>query len=112
MFGANWCPWCRKLDHMLAADGELLKLSDDVFVKLNVDVGQFDRNPALAERYLREALDDTGIPMLVVLRRDGSVDRELYDVYIMLLRQEASRGWRISHLMWHRDRAASRDGAP
>ncbi len=73
MFGANWCPWCRELDRMLARDKDLSRLADEVFLRLNVDIGAYDRNLALAAEYGLTTLDDTGIPMLVVLRPDGSV---------------------------------------
>jgi thioredoxin 1 len=73
VFGANWCPWCRKLDRLLAADAELAKLAERAVLRLNVDIGQYDRNLDLAAGYGLENLDDTGIPMLVVLRPDGSV---------------------------------------
>jgi protein disulfide-isomerase len=73
MFGANWCPWCRELDRMLASDRELSTLADNVFLRMNVDIGQYDRNLTLAAEYGLTNLDDTGIPMLVVLSPDGSV---------------------------------------
>ena len=73
MFGANWCPWCRKLDRLLTTDRRLARLADDAVLRLNIDVGQYDRNMDLARGYGLEALDDTGIPMLVVLRPDGTV---------------------------------------
>jgi thioredoxin 1 len=73
MFGANWCPWCRELDRMLARDKDLSRLADEAFLRLNVNIGQYDRNLALAADYGLTTLDDTGIPMLVLLRPDGSV---------------------------------------
>jgi len=73
MFGANWCPWCRELDRILARDKFLSTLVDEVFLRLNVNVGQYDRNLGLAAEYGLTNLDDTGIPMLVVLRPDGSL---------------------------------------
>jgi protein disulfide-isomerase len=73
MFGANWCPWCRKLDRLLTTDKRLSRLADDAALRLNIDIGQYDRNLDLARQYGLEALDDTGIPMLVVLGPDGSV---------------------------------------
>jgi thioredoxin len=75
VFGANWCPWCRKLDRMLAADDELAKLADSTVLRLNVDIGQYDRNLDVAAGYGATGLDDTGIPILVVLRPDGSVQQ-------------------------------------
>jgi thioredoxin len=73
MFGANWCEWCQALDHLLAADRELAPLADKAFLRLNIDIGSYDRNLDVAAGYGLKALDDTGIPMLVVLRPDGSV---------------------------------------
>ena len=38
----------------------------------------------------------------------GGADRQLDDVYLMLLRREKDGAWRISHLIWH---AGGRGGA-
>ena len=73
MFGANWCPWCRELDRVLTKDKSLATLADEVFERLNVNIGDYDRNLDLAAQYGLTNLDDTGIPMLVVLRPDGSL---------------------------------------
>jgi thioredoxin 1 len=73
MFGANWCPWCRELDRVLTKDKSLAPLADEVFERLNVNIGDYDRNLDLAAEYGLTNLDDTGIPMLVVLRPDGSL---------------------------------------
>lgn len=35
--------------------------------------------------------------------RNGTPDRELHDVYLMVLRRTPNRGWRITRLMWHPD---------
>ena len=61
MFGANWCPWCRELDRMLARDKDLSRLADETFLRL-MDIGRYDRNLALAADYGLTTLDDTGIP--------------------------------------------------
>jgi protein disulfide-isomerase len=73
MFGANWCPWCRDLDRVLARDKSLSPLADEVFERVNVSIGNYDHNLDLAAEYGLTNLDDTGIPMLVVLRPDGSL---------------------------------------
>ena len=73
MFGANWCPWCRDLDQLLECDRQLSAEADRVFLRLNVDIGQYDRNLDLAAGLGLSNLDDTGIPMLVILSPDGSV---------------------------------------
>ena len=73
MFGANWCPWCRNLDTLLASDRQLSAQTDRVFLRLNIDIGEYDRNMDLAAGFGLSNLDDTGIPMLVILAPDGSV---------------------------------------
>jgi thioredoxin 1 len=73
VFGANWCPWCRELDRVLTKDKALSALADEAFERLNVSIGDYDRNLDLAAEYGLTNLDDTGIPMLVVLRPDGSL---------------------------------------
>jgi thioredoxin 1 len=73
MFGANWCPWCRDLDQLLDCDRQLSPEADRVFLRLNVDIGQYDHNMDLAAGLGLSNLDDTGIPMLVILSPDGSV---------------------------------------
>lgn len=72
-FGANWCEWCQDLHTLLSADRELASLLDDNYLTLSVDVGDLDRNIALAAEYGVRDLDDTGIPVLVVLRAAGDV---------------------------------------
>ena len=74
MFGANWCEWCQALDRKLMADKDLATLVDAVFLRLNIDIGSFDRNLDVAADHGLGNLDDTGVPMLVVLRHDGAVD--------------------------------------
>src|SRR4051812_6530771 len=49
IFGANWCPDCRALDQAL--QGQTKSLINSKFVIVKVDVGQFDKNLALSERY-------------------------------------------------------------
>ena len=70
VFGANWCPDCRALDHKMSA-GSLATLVDKRFVLLKVDVGRFNRNTDLAAQMgvpLKK-----GIPAVAVLSPDGEV---------------------------------------
>jgi len=69
VFGANWCGDCRVLD-MAMKQGRLKALIEAKFEVVKVDVGRFDRNVDLAQRYgvpLKK-----GIPTLAVLAADGS----------------------------------------
>ena len=68
VFGANWCGDCRVLDSAMQ-QGRLMALLDGRFVVVKVDVGRFDRNVDIAQRYgvpLKK-----GIPTVVVLAADG-----------------------------------------
>ena len=70
VFGANWCPDCRVLD-MAFKDGQSAPLIQQHFRVVKVDVGRFDRNTDLAERYgvpLKK-----GIPAVAVLGAGGKV---------------------------------------
>ena len=69
VFGANWCGDCRVLD-MSMKQGRLKELIEAKFVVVKVDVGRFDRNVDIAQRYgvpLKK-----GIPTVAVLAGDGS----------------------------------------
>jgi thioredoxin-like negative regulator of GroEL len=68
VFGANWCPDCRVLDEAMK-QGRLKALIDGRFVLVKVDVGRFDRNVDIAQRYgvpLKK-----GIPTVAVLAAGG-----------------------------------------
>lgn len=70
VFGANWCPDCRVLD-MALKDGKSAPLIQQHFRVVKVDVGRFDRNTDIAERYgvpLKK-----GIPAVAVLGDGGKV---------------------------------------
>ena len=68
VFGANWCPDCRILDTTLKS-GSSAALIRKHFRVVKVDVGKFDRNLDIAERYgvpLKK-----GIPAVAVLSAEG-----------------------------------------
>lgn len=68
VYGANWCGDCRVLDTSMK-EGKLKPLIDRDFVVVKVDVGRFDKNVAIAERYgvpLKK-----GIPTIAVLNAQG-----------------------------------------
>ena len=70
VFGANWCADCRVLDAAFK-DGASAGLIRERFQVVKVDVGKFDRNVDIAERYgvpLRK-----GIPAVAIVSPQGSV---------------------------------------
>jgi protein disulfide-isomerase len=75
IFGAEWCPACHSLANGLASTTAADALRRG-YVTVMVDVGQFDRNLALAHRYVRLE----SLPSVVVLDGTGTVlttsDRE------------------------------------
>jgi len=73
LFGANWCPYCRKLHTLMESDPVVAPLVRDSFVVVPVDVGTStrNRNTALIDRYDSNVFTD-GTPSLVILDRDGN----------------------------------------
>ncbi|MEV4319144.1 thioredoxin family protein [Actinocrispum sp. NPDC049592] len=68
-FGADWCPDCVVLQKLFQADQVAPVLKK--YHVVSVDVGRFDRNLALAKKYVK--LDKSGIPAVVVLSPDGTI---------------------------------------
>jgi thioredoxin 1 len=69
VFGANWCADCRTLDiAMLSSSRNLL---EGRFEIVKIDVGNFDKNLPLAQRYGNPI--QKGIPAAVVLDARGRV---------------------------------------
>jgi thioredoxin 1 len=66
VFGANWCPDCRELDKALHGSSQALIAARFDIVK--VDVGNFDKNLDIANRYGNPI--QKGIPAVVVLSAD------------------------------------------
>lgn len=70
LFGANWCADCVALDSAMKSD-KTAGLVAKEFVVVKVDVGNFDRNLALAQQFGNPI--KKGIPAAVVLSRDRQV---------------------------------------
>ena len=70
VFGGNWCGDCKVLDIEMH-QGELVKLVNDKLVVVKVDVGRFDKNLDVANRYGN--ILKKGVPSVALLRADGSV---------------------------------------
>jgi protein disulfide-isomerase len=69
VFGANWCPDCRELDKALK--GRSQGLIAGKFQLVKVDVGRFDKNLDLANKYGNPIR--MGIPAVVVLTADNRI---------------------------------------
>ena len=73
LFGANWCPWCRRLHAALTKGPAVQKLLREKFVLVFIDANtrnDKNRNAAVIEKYgnpLRY-----GLPVFVVLDRNGT----------------------------------------
>jgi len=72
-FGANWCVWCRGLSHVFHHNDAIRELLRARYEVTYVNVEQFEANLDLAERLGVRGMQDTGIPILVILKPDGSV---------------------------------------
>ena len=69
-FGGDWCGDCQVLDIYLHQSPNL-ELFDKNFLLVHVDIGQFDKNLDIAEKYnipLKK-----GVPALAVLDADGKL---------------------------------------
>ena len=70
IFGANWCPDCHSLDAQMHKP-ELAGLISRDFVVVDIDVGRFDKNLDVGEKYgvpIRK-----GIPAIAVLDPRGKL---------------------------------------
>jgi thioredoxin-related protein len=73
LFGANWCPWCRRLHRILGTDSRIATRLQQHFVVVYVDANTRNdktRNRSVIERYgnpLRY-----GLPVFVVLDAEGN----------------------------------------
>lgn len=69
-FGGNWCGDCRVLDFYFH-DPANLSLLNASFVLVHINIGQFDQNKALAQRY--QIPLEKGVPALAVLDSHGKL---------------------------------------
>ena len=70
VFGANWCGDCKVLDGAMKSGASAALMARD-FKVVKIDVGRFDRNVDLAERYgvpLKK-----GIPAVAILSPKGEL---------------------------------------
>ena len=69
-FGGNWCGDCQVLD-IYFHDPQNLPILDANFVLVHVNVGQFDANLDIAEKY--QVPIHKGVPALAVLSETGKL---------------------------------------
>ena len=67
-FGANWCPWCHKLQKLCQTDADIAAKLKEAYVLVLVDVnkghnGDIDKKYGNPTRF--------GLPVLVILDADG-----------------------------------------
>lgn len=73
VFGANWCNWCRRLEHVLRHHPDVSAALEAGFEVVHVDTGArgSGRNAAVNERYGNPT--QHGLPVLVVLDAAGEM---------------------------------------
>jgi thiol:disulfide interchange protein len=71
-WGANWCGWCIKLHDLYNSDREIGRKLQYEYDLVLVDIGQWDKNLDLVEKYGAE-IEGQGVPYLTVLDADGNV---------------------------------------
>ncbi|MFC1628146.1 thioredoxin family protein [Gemmatimonadota bacterium] len=71
-WGANWCGWCKLLHGTFQTDRTVARTLLYEYEVVYVDIGRFDKNLELAEKYGAD-LQGNGVPYLTVLDRDGNV---------------------------------------
>ena len=73
-FGGNWCPWCRRLHRLFEEAPALVARLQKEFILVYVDANfrrDKNRNATLLKRY-GDPIKQYGLPVLVVLDRDGT----------------------------------------
>jgi len=74
LFGANWCPWCRRLHKIFDEAPAAVALLRTGFVLVYIDANfrnDRNRNATVLERY-GDPIKKYGLPVLVVLDQNGT----------------------------------------
>ena len=72
IFGANWCPDCRKFDAQLMKEPLLATILNH-YVLVKIDIGQFDKNMDIADAYGKPT--SKGIPAVAITDSTGRVTK-------------------------------------
>ncbi len=70
-WGGNWCPWCIKLHATFKNDKAIARELLYEYVVVNVDIGRFNKNLDLVEKYKADI--KSGVPYLTLLDAKGNV---------------------------------------
>lgn len=70
-WGGNWCPWCIKLHNTFKSDKAIARELMYEYVVVNVDIGRFNKNLELVEKYKADI--KSGVPYLTLLDAKGNV---------------------------------------
>jgi thiol-disulfide isomerase/thioredoxin len=68
-WGANWCGWCKFLDHLMETDRTLSRMIAYEYEKVLVDIGRGDKHQDVAKKYGAEI---KGVPYLTILDANGN----------------------------------------
>lgn len=71
IFGADWCPWCNRLAKIFDENRTISRYLEDNFLLVKIDVGKWDKNLDLAEKY--SVSRKAGVPSLVFLNCKGKL---------------------------------------
>jgi thiol:disulfide interchange protein len=71
-WGAEWCGWCHLLSDCFKEQPKIAKTLRTSYVLVRVNVGRFDANMNLADKYGAK-IKANGIPYLTILAADGKV---------------------------------------
>ncbi|MCC6950486.1 MAG: thioredoxin family protein [Phycisphaerales bacterium] len=71
-WGANWCGWCHQLHDLFKRNRDVSKKITYEYEVVLVDIGRFDKQMDLAEKYGAD-LRKHGVPFLTVLDASGKV---------------------------------------
>lgn len=66
--GGEWCIWCRWMDEYFIKNADLMKLRDENFVWLKINMSEENENKEFLAKYPVAA----GYPHLYVLEKDGT----------------------------------------
>lgn len=72
IFGANWCPDCRKFDAQIMKEPLLTTILDQ-YVVVKIDIGRFDKNMDIADAYGKPT--SKGIPAAAIADSTGRVTK-------------------------------------